>query len=62
MLEQLPVSEREVITMLKGFGMSLEEVARATATTVGAVKQKSHRAYKRLRQLLAASPSEDVRP
>src|SRR5712692_2219023 len=41
----LPESQREVVTMLKVGGLSLEEVARATSSTVGAVKQKAHRAY-----------------
>ena len=35
--------------MLKVSGMSLEEVARATSSTVGAIKQKAHRAYEKLR-------------
>lgn len=48
----LPESQREVVTMLKVSGLSLEEVARATSSTVGAVKQKAHRAYSRLRALL----------
>lgn len=48
----LPEPQREVITMLKVGGLSLEEVARATSSTVGAVKQKAHRAYERLRKLL----------
>jgi RNA polymerase sigma-70 factor (ECF subfamily) len=48
----LPQSQREVIFMLKVSGMSLEEVARATASTVGAVKQKAHRAYAALRRML----------
>jgi RNA polymerase sigma-70 factor, ECF subfamily len=48
----LPDAQREVITMLKVGGLSLEEVARATSSTVGAVKQKAHRAYERLRKLL----------
>ncbi len=56
LLEELPHSQREVILMLKVSGMTLEEVARATATTVGAVKQKAHRAYKKLHQLLCDSP------
>ena len=34
-------------------GMSLEEVARATSSTVGSVKQKAHRAYERLRERLS---------
>jgi len=48
----LPESQREVVTMLKVGGLSLEEVARATSSTVGGVKQKAHRAYERLRKLL----------
>jgi RNA polymerase sigma-70 factor, ECF subfamily len=55
LLAPLPESQREVIEMLKVAGMSLEEVARATASTVGSVKQKVHRAYKKLR--LTMSPA-----
>src|SRR5277367_1620648 len=51
----LPDAQREVVTMLKVGGLSLEEVARATSSTVGAVKQKAHRAYDRLRKLLQSS-------
>src|SRR5579863_10211735 len=50
-LATLPESQREVVLMLKVSGMSLEEVARATRSTVGAVKQKAHRAYEKLREL-----------
>jgi RNA polymerase sigma-70 factor (ECF subfamily) len=53
LLEQLPESQREVVTLLKVSDMSLEDVARATGSSVGAVKQKAHRAYARLRELLA---------
>jgi RNA polymerase sigma-70 factor, ECF subfamily len=49
MLACLPAGQREVLVMLKGCGMTLDEVARATSSTVGAVKQKAHRAYERLR-------------
>lgn len=52
LLAALPASQREVILMLKVSGMSLEEVARATSSTVGAIKQKAHRAYEKLRQVL----------
>src|SRR5579864_2904037 len=52
LLAPLPESQREVIELLKVVGMSLEEVARATSSSVGAVKQKAHRAYERLRELL----------
>jgi RNA polymerase sigma-70 factor (ECF subfamily) len=52
MLAGLPDSQREVIAMLKISGMSLEEVARATSSSVGSVKQKAHRAYEKLRERL----------
>jgi RNA polymerase sigma-70 factor (ECF subfamily) len=50
LVSTLPDSQREVLFMLKVSGMSLEEIARATASTVGAVKQKSRRAYATLRR------------
>lgn len=53
LLAPLPASQREVIEMLKIAGMSLEEVARATSSTVGSVKQKAHRAYAKLRERLS---------
>lgn len=53
LLDPLPESQREVLIMLKVNGLTIEEVARATASTVGAVKQKAHRAYSRLRALLS---------
>jgi RNA polymerase sigma-70 factor (ECF subfamily) len=53
LLAALPESQREVIVMLKISGMSIEEVARATSATAGSVKQKAHRAYLRLRQVLS---------
>jgi RNA polymerase sigma-70 factor, ECF subfamily len=52
LLAGLPQSQREVIVLLKVEGMSLEEAARATSTTVGSVKQKVHRAYKKLRETI----------
>jgi RNA polymerase sigma-70 factor, ECF subfamily len=52
LIASLPESQREVIVMLKVAGMSLEEVAKATSSTVGAVKQKAHRAYATLRRAL----------
>ncbi len=47
----LPEGEREVLTLLKAGDMSVAEVARATASSEGAVKQRAHRAYGRLRRL-----------
>ena len=57
----LPKAQREVITMLKVGGLSLEEVARAKSSTVGAAKQKAHRAYSRLRKALHAYAAGGVR-
>jgi RNA polymerase sigma-70 factor (ECF subfamily) len=54
MLRELPESQREVLVMLKVSGMSIEEVARATSSSVGSVKQKAHRAYEKLRRLYEA--------
>ena len=53
LLAALPASQREVILLLKVSGMSIEEVARATASTAGSVRQKAHRAYRTLRSLLS---------
>jgi RNA polymerase sigma-70 factor, ECF subfamily len=52
LIANLPDAQRDVLVMLKVSGMSLEEVARATSSTVGAVKQKAHRAYVSLRRSL----------
>lgn len=52
LIADLPASQREVLTMLKVNGLTLEEIARATSSSVGSVKQKAHRAYERLRTLL----------
>ncbi len=62
MVAALPESQREVLVMLKVNGLSIEEIACATATTPGAVKQKAHRAYERLRSLLkSATPKQTER-
>ncbi len=53
LLSELPASQREVITMLKVAGMTLDEVARATSSSIGSVKQKAHRGYQRLGEMLA---------
>jgi RNA polymerase sigma-70 factor, ECF subfamily len=55
LLAPLSEAQREVIAMLKVEGMSLEEVARATSCSVGSVKQKVHRAYKKLRETIGAT-------
>ncbi|MEO8595758.1 MAG: sigma-70 family RNA polymerase sigma factor, partial [Candidatus Solibacter sp.] len=55
LLATLPESQREVIAMLKISGMTVEEVARATSSSVGSVKQKAHRAYQKLRESIIRS-------
>jgi RNA polymerase sigma-70 factor (ECF subfamily) len=54
LLKQLPPAQRETVLLLKVSGLSLEETARAMGTSVGAVKQKAHRAYKTLRRFFGA--------
>jgi RNA polymerase sigma-70 factor (ECF subfamily) len=44
--------------MLKVGGLTLEEVADATSSTVGAVKQKAYRAYERLRKAAAGKKAK----
>jgi RNA polymerase sigma-70 factor, ECF subfamily len=51
LLSTLPASQKETILLLKVAGLSLEEAAQATGSSVGAVKQKAHRAYTTLRKL-----------
>jgi DNA-directed RNA polymerase specialized sigma24 family protein len=51
-LGRLPNGQRDVILKLKVSDMSLEDVARATSSTVGAIKQKAHRAYAKLREVI----------
>jgi RNA polymerase sigma-70 factor (ECF subfamily) len=52
LLNQLPESQREVLQLMKVEGLTVEEVAARLATSEGAIKQKAHRAYTRLRELL----------
>ncbi len=59
LMSELPQSQREVVTLLKVTGMSLEEVARATSSSIGSVKQKAHRAYERLRRVLAPAVKDN---
>ena len=52
LLNELPESQREVLILMKVEGRSLAEVAAATGSSVGSVKQKEHRAYEKLRRVL----------
>ena len=62
LVASLPESQREVLVMLKVNELSIEEVARAMSSTVGAVKQKAHRAYERLRKLAEQAPRAEAAP
>jgi RNA polymerase sigma-70 factor, ECF subfamily len=48
----LPAAQREVLWRLNAEGISIREVARATGSTPGAIKQNAHRAHHKLRHLL----------
>lgn len=52
-LQELPVSQREVVVMHKVQGMSFEQVAAAIGITSTAARIRAHRGYARLRSLLA---------
>lgn len=62
LLAPLTSGEREVVEMLKVEGLSLEEVARATSSSIGSVKQKAHRAYKKLREAFGSSKNKTEAP
>jgi RNA polymerase sigma-70 factor (ECF subfamily) len=51
-VERLPLSQREVLLLSRFVGLSHEEIARVTETSVGAVRVTLHRALSRLRDLL----------
>lgn len=51
-IEQLSVGQRDAVQMLKLEEMSLQEAATASGTSVAALKVATHRAMKRLRELL----------
>ena len=51
-LERLPENQRLALILTKVHGRSTAEAAMITGTTPGAIKQRAHRAYVTLRQLL----------
>jgi RNA polymerase sigma-70 factor (ECF subfamily) len=57
-LEQLPENQREALILTKVHGRSIAEAAMITGSTTGAIKQRAHRAYVSLRQMLARSGRE----
>ena len=53
LMQQLPVQQREILTLRVAVGLSTEETAAALGMTTGAVRVAQHRALGRLRTLLA---------
>ena len=57
-LEQLPVSQRQAVVLTKLEGLTLAEAASVADTSVGAIKQRIHRGYTKLRSLLSEQSSD----
>lgn len=55
MLKTLPPNQREAVLLLKVTGLTLEEAALAIGVSVGAVKQRAHRAFEKLRTVFGQS-------
>jgi DNA-directed RNA polymerase specialized sigma24 family protein len=51
-LEQLSPMQIEALSLTKVRGLSVEEAARRTGTSVGSMKVRVHRAYESLKRLL----------
>jgi RNA polymerase sigma-70 factor, ECF subfamily len=49
----LPAQQREAFSMLKIEGLSIEQAARRTGVSEGALRVRAHRAYKALRRLIS---------
>jgi RNA polymerase sigma-70 factor (ECF subfamily) len=56
-LEDLPSSQRKVLTLVKEHGLTFAEAARVLGTTAGAVRARASRAYDTLRFELARARS-----
>ncbi len=57
-IEQLPLPQRELITMIRDHNWSYVRLARARGESVSALKTRMSRARKRLRQLMAGQESK----
>ena len=51
-MEQLSPGQMEALSLTKVIGLSIEEAARRTGTSVGAMKVRVHRAYESLKRAL----------
>ena len=61
-LMQLPPSQREVLILIGGSGMSYEEVAAICNCAVGTVKSRVNRARNRLAQILSVNSVDEFGP
>jgi RNA polymerase sigma-70 factor (ECF subfamily) len=61
-LMTLPPSQREVLILVGGSGLSYEEVARICDCAVGTVKSRVNRARRRLAELLAVGSPKEYGP
>jgi RNA polymerase sigma-70 factor (ECF subfamily) len=57
-LARLPENQRQALILTKLHGRSVAEAAQITGSTPGAIKQRAHRAYLTLRQLLGNAETE----
>jgi RNA polymerase sigma-70 factor, ECF subfamily len=61
-LMTLPPSQREVLILIGGSGLSYEEVAKICDCAVGTVKSRVNRARRRLAEVLAVGSPQDYGP
>jgi len=61
-LDRLPENQRLALILTKVHGRSTAEAAMITGTTPGAIKQRAHRAYVTLRQMLGKVDSPKAEP
>jgi RNA polymerase sigma factor (sigma-70 family) len=61
-LERLPENQRLALILTKVHGRSIAEAALITGTTSGAIKQRAHRAYVTLRQMLGKTEAPEAEP
>jgi RNA polymerase sigma-70 factor (ECF subfamily) len=61
-LDQLPENQRQALLLTKVHGRSTTEAAMIAGTTPGAIKQRAHRAYVTLRELLAQPATVPAEP
>ena len=56
-IDQLPKSQRDVVTLHKLRGLGMSEIADRLGVRSGALRVRAHRAYKALARLLSPAPA-----